>query len=144
MSSLPACLRPCTDDAIARAPRWLARAVDDASTAMQQQSRGGSGDKQELAAAASELAQERMLWSAAIAGALKKAVETGAHAEQKPAVRLSPSSLTLSLVDDSEVLESIESSRLAMELDGIVEKPLAEFDKFMSAALGFEAIQPED
>src|SRR3569832_1569702 len=143
MTALPANVRSCIDEALARAPKWLGRAIDDASAAMQQQARGAA-DKQDLAAAAAELAQERLLWCAAIASTLKKTIDAGARAEPKPATRVSPSSLTLTLVEDDEVVESIESSRLAMELDGMVEKPLADFDKFMSAALGLPAIQPED
>ena len=143
MTALPANVRSCIEEALARAPKWLGRAIDDASAAMQQQARGAA-DKQDLAAAAAELAQERLLWCAAIASTLKKTIDAGARAEPKPATRVSPSSLTLTLVEDDEVVESSESSRLAMELDGMVEKPLAEFDKFMSAALGLPAIQPED
>jgi len=144
MSAWPATVRTCIDEAIALAPRWLACGVDAACTSLQQQARDATGlARQELTAAAADLAHERMSWCAAIGAELKKAIETDDE-PARPALRVSPSSLTLTLVDDSDVLESIESSRLAMELDACVEKQLAELDKYMSAALGLEAIQPED
>lgn len=141
MPGLPAVAGPCLEQAVARAPQWMARAIDHACTQLQDESRRGAGaDRQDLAIAAGELAQQRVLWCAAIAQALRQAVATGDTA--RPAVRINPSSLTL--VDDGEVTKTIESSRLAMELESRVEKPLAEFDKYMSAALGLESIQPED
>ena len=141
MSAFPATVRSCIDEAIAQSPRWLAHALNEACGSLEKQSRSGAGDRHDISRAAAELAQERLPWCAAIGGALRKAIESGGAAPARE-LRFTPSSLTL--VDDSQVLESIESARLAMELDSIVEKPLAELDKFMSAALGFEAIQPED
>lgn len=141
MPGLPAVAAPCLEQAVARAPQWMARAIDHACTQLQEESRRGSGpERQDLAVAAAELAQHRVLWCAAIAGALSKAVTTGDTA--RPAMRVNPSSLTL--VDDGEVARHIESSRLAMELESRVEKPLAECDKYMSTALGLESIQPEE
>lgn len=143
MPGLPAVVGPCIEEAVARSPQWMTRAIDHACTQLQEESRRGSGDRQELALAAAELTQQRIMWCAAIAGALRKAITTGDSPKQ-PQMRISPSSLTLTLVDDSEVLKNIEASRLAMELESRVEKPLAELDKYMSAALGLQSIQPEE
>jgi hypothetical protein len=143
MPGLPAVLGPCIEEAVARSPQWMTRAIDHACTQLQEESRRGSGDRQELALAAAELAQQRIVWCGAIAGALRKAITTG-ESPRQPQMRVSPSSLTLTLVDDSEVLKNIEASRLAMELESRVEKPLAELDKYMSAALSLESIQPEE
>jgi hypothetical protein len=143
MPGLPAVIGPCIEEAVARSPQWMTRAIDHACTQLQEESRRGSGDRQELALAAAELAQQRVVWCAAIASALRKAITTG-DSPRQPQLRISPSSLTLTLVDDSEVLKNIEASRLAMELESSVEKPLAELDKYMSAALGLESIQPEE
>lgn len=141
MPGLPAVAGPCLEQAIARAPQWMTRAIDHACTQLQDESRRGSGaGRQDLSIAAGELAQQRVLWCAAIGGALRNAVMVGDTA--RPAMRINPSSLTL--VDDGEVMKTIESSRLAMELESRVEKPLAEFDRYMSAALGLESIQPEE
>jgi hypothetical protein len=143
MPGLPAVVGPCIEEAVARSPQWMTRAIDHACAQLQEESRSGSGNRQELALAAAELAQQRIVWCAAIAGALRKAIMAG-DSPREPQMRISPSSLTLTLVDDSEVLKNIEASRLAMELGSRVEKPLAELDKYMSAALGLESIQPEE
>jgi len=143
MPGLPAVIGPCIEEAVARSPQWMSRAIDHACTQLQEESRRGSGDRQELALAAADLAQQRIVWCAAIAGTLRKAITSG-DSPRQPQMRINPSSLTLTLVDDSEVLKNIEASRLAMELESRVEKPLAELDKYMSAALGLESIQPEE
>src|SRR6185369_9967530 len=49
----------------------------------------------------------------------------------------------LSLVDDSDLMQSIETSRLTQQLASLVEQPLAELDTLMSTVLGLEGVQPE-
>ena len=139
MAYVPASVGMCIDEALARAPRSLATIIEAACDSLQHQA--GSGiERQEMAIAAGDLSRQRIMWCSAIAGELKKAIAT--EDEPAPTLRLNPSSLTL--VDDSQVVANIESSRLAMEVESLVEKPLAELDKYMSAALGLEAITPED
>jgi hypothetical protein len=143
MPAVPALVGPCIDHALAHAPKLLERAIDRACAAMQEDvSRSAStAERQEVALAASELSQRRNVWSSAFAGALRKAIESDGAAPNRLVV--SPSSLTLTLVDDSEVMQSIESSRLAQQLEGAVEKPLAELDRYMSSAMQLDGIQPE-
>jgi hypothetical protein len=49
----------------------------------------------------------------------------------------------LTLVGDDQILEAIESSRLLQHLLPLVERPMAELDTLVSAALGHESVQPE-
>lgn len=141
MPALPAAVGPCVEEAVARASQVMARVVDHACTRLQQQSRAAAGPlRQDLALAAAEVARHRVPWCAGIAGALRR--EMQAQESAPAAVRIHPSSLTL--VDDGEVTQNIESSRLAMELETRLEKPLAEFDRYMSGALRLQSIQPEE
>lgn len=140
MPVFPAPARNCIDEAIAHAPRWLGFAVDAARVSLQHEAGDGRGRRMETAAAAAELAQQQISWCASIAGALARAIVADAEC---PAPQAEPTPSSLTLVDDSQVLQTVESAHLAMELDEILEEALAHFDKYMSAALGLEAVQPE-
>jgi hypothetical protein len=120
----------------------VTRAIDHARAQLDEDARRSTSTaaRQELSLAGAELAQQRIPWTSAIGAALRKAAAAGDTA--RPALRINPSSLTL--VDDGEVTRHIESSRLAMEIEALVDKPLAEFDKYMSSALGLDSIQPEE
>jgi hypothetical protein len=50
---------------------------------------------------------------------------------------------SLTLVDDTQVLRSLESKRFAQLITGKLERPLGELDARMSSALGCEGIRPE-
>ena len=142
MSPFPQPAGNCIDEAIARAPRWLGHAIDSACLTLQHEAGDGRGRRMDTAAAAAELADQRASWCAAIGGALAKAIAADGDADA-PAPHADPSASSLTLVDDSQVLQTVESARLAMELDELVEDALADFDKYLSAALGLEAVHPE-
>src|SRR5262249_38671729 len=127
MPGWPASVGRCIEEAVALAPRLLEHAVDQACTALEEESRrsADSTARQELAQAAAELAQNRLPWRVSFAGALRKAIESQ-DAEPRPRTMVNPSTLTFTLVDDNQVTESIESSRLAQQLEGMVDKALAE------------------
>jgi hypothetical protein len=145
MADLPAAVRPCVDEAIARSVALAGRAVDHACNALTEElrRRPAGTDVRDLSAALRELAELRAEWCAGFPAVLRRVIGSGGRSARPSGPMLSPSSLTLTLVDDSEVMESIESSRLAQQLEAMLEQPLAELDAYMSSALQLEGIQPE-
>jgi hypothetical protein len=142
MAALPPPVRTCIDEAVARAPRLIDQAVDQAVERLDEElrRRDSPAERQELAGAVREMLRQRPMWRLSFPQALRKAVES----PPKPAsggLRLHPSSLTL--VDDSVVAQSIESSRLAQEVAARVEQPLTELDALMSSALGLDGVHPD-
>jgi len=144
MSGRSASVGRCIEEAVALSARLVEHAIDQAYTALDEESRRSANTamRQELAQAAAELVQNRLPWRAAFPGALRKALQSKGD-EPQPRMMVNPSTLTFTLVDDNEVTESIETSRLAQQLEGKVDKALAELDRYMSTALGLNGIQPE-
>jgi hypothetical protein len=144
MPGWPASVGRCIEDAVALSGRLVGNAIDQARTALDEESRrtNNSALRQEMSHAAADLTHVRLVWSSAFPGALRKALAPE-QAEARPRAMVSPSTLTFTLVDDNEVTESIESSRLAQQLEGLVDKQLAELDRYMSTALGLDGIHPE-
>ncbi|MES3001947.1 MAG: DUF1631 family protein [Pseudomonadota bacterium] len=142
MAAVPPVVRPCIDEAIAQSGLMIARAIDHAGAAFEDElrKRGGAA-REDFAAAARALPALRVEWCGVYPSALRKAIESNKTARATPMA--SPSSLTLTLVDDDEVLQSIEVSRLAQELDSMLGQSLSELDAYMSSALQLEGIQPE-
>jgi len=137
-------VQPCIEEAVQRAARILEAATDAACAALLEEARKSQpqAQRQAISDAASDLLRLRPSWAQAFPAALRAAASAPASARGAGGgVRISPSSLTL--VDDSELVQSIEVSRLAQQLEGRVEKVLGEFDRFMSSALGLDGIQPE-
>jgi hypothetical protein len=139
---VPNVVRPCLNEAVARASRLMERAVNHAAAALEEEAarRSGGGDWRDTQAAARELARRRAALLDRFPRNLRAALENPVAPPREPA-GLRPSSLTL--VDDAELMQSIESARLAQALAGPVDQALAELDGLMSAALGLEGIQPE-
>ncbi|RYY98009.1 MAG: DUF1631 family protein, partial [Comamonadaceae bacterium] len=139
--AVPNLVRPCLNEAVARASRLMERAVDHAVARLDEEAnpRGG-GDWRDTQAAARELARRRPALIEQYPRALRTALENRAS-RAKADAGLRPSSLTL--VDDADVMQSIESARLTQALATPVEQALSELDGLMSAALGLEGIHPE-
>ena len=140
MAALPPPLSACVEQLLAMSPGAVARAVEHACTALQEESRRSQTQRQELMVAALDLAQHRSTLKGGIAGALRNAVRS--PQSERPALMFHPSSL--SLVGETEVAESIESSRLAMQVEALVEKHLAELDRYVSSALLLEGVVREE
>jgi hypothetical protein len=49
----------------------------------------------------------------------------------------------LSLVDDADILEAIESSRLIHHVMPLVERPVSELDALVSSAMGLDTVRPD-
>ncbi|MBK0391544.1 DUF1631 family protein [Ramlibacter algicola] len=139
MAAFPPLVRSSIEEAIARAPALLERALDHAAAALEEAAESGAVfQRRDWRDAAQELRTGRSAWLRDFAPQLRQVLQQD-HAPRGP--RIHPSTLTL--VDDDTVQQSIESSRLAQAIAGTLEQPLAELDAVMSAALGLEAITPE-
>lgn len=144
MTALPSVILPCLDDAVGRAAALVDHAVEHAAESLEQElrRRDSIGERQELGIPLRELLRLRAVWRARFPQVLRKGLEDSATgAKPSGGMTLRPSSLTL--VDETELMRSIEVSRLAQELAARVERPLADLDVLMSSALGLEGVQPD-
>lgn len=144
MADLPAVVRPCINEAVARAGRMAERAAEKAAEALDQAAlakAGSTTDWRELQAAGRELLRLKKQWHDTFPRLLRQVLESPAPARTDPSAPLRLSSLTL--VDDAEVAQSVDTSRLTQQLLPLVEQPLAELDALMTAALGLEGVLPE-
>ncbi|MBC5764087.1 DUF1631 family protein [Ramlibacter albus] len=130
---LPAVVQPCLDRAVQRASSLVYRAGTEAAEALQKDSANRD--------AVRDLLRRLPSWRTRFADVLRRTIETTEPEPQAAAPQ--PGALSLSLVDDNEVVQNIEASRLAQQMAGRVEKQLAELNALMSSALGLQAIRPE-
>lgn len=142
MAALPPLLSPCIDDVVAHAGTLIDHAVDEALDAIEAELMQLTSQalRRQQAAAQREMAMLRGNWRLTFPNALRDAVRNPPPPKPQGAM-VRASSLTL--VDDDEVTQNIESSRLAQHLRSAAEQPLAELDALMSSALGLDVIQPE-
>lgn len=142
MASYPAPARRCLDLAAAAAPALVERVVDAAVASLQQSEMDGpaGAQRQELAQAWLALLQRRADWAGRYPGLLAAAMDRPAQAA--PAARENRDAV-LALVDEDDLVQRIEASRLTQLLASRLERPLAELDALMSSALGLANVQPE-
>jgi hypothetical protein len=144
MAALPAVIRPCINEAVARAGRMAERAAEKAAEALDQAAldqAGSSADWRELQAAARELLRLKKQWHDAFPRLLRQVLEAAPVA--RPGSSAPVKLASLSLVDDDAVTQSVDTSRLTQQILPRVEAPLAELDALMTAALGLEGVHPE-
>lgn len=145
MSNLPPIVRKCIAETATWSAKMLATCVEHAVTKLQDEEVRASQNtqRQELGNAWRAMAREKAGWMNKLPPQLLVAFEKAAApaSAETVASRLRPSSLTL--VDDDEVAQTIEASRLAQLLASRLEQPLAELDALMSSALGLPGISPE-
>jgi hypothetical protein len=145
MPALPPLVRKCIAETSAASGRVLGACIDHTVAKLQDDELRASQptQRQELGGAWRELTRQKGSWMARFPKLLHTAFEKAASPEgAEPAQpKLRPSSLTL--VDDNEVAQTIEASRLGQALVSKLEQPLAELDALMSSALGLDAIRPE-
>ena len=157
-------LQSCVEEAAAASQAALARAIDDALAALQiaeTQSRKPA-ERDAIAAACLGLTKHRPSWLARYPADLLVAFQSGltstlgaalqpdmlASVLPDGAARQSgsgrhDSARGLGLVDDAEVSQSIEASRLLQLVLPAVELPLAELDRLISSAQGLGNVRPE-
>ncbi|MGV3493101.1 MAG: DUF1631 family protein [Ramlibacter sp.] len=136
--------------AAAAAADLVDHCIERATADLQEaESRAMSPERQRIADAWRALLQQRLVWRQRFPRLLSTAIaeEARGTAEPAPVAADPPTSssgfLEFSLVDDTEIASRIESTRLAEQLNAMLERPLAELDGLMSSALGLDVVRPE-
>jgi len=164
MASQPEVLQSCIEEAAKAAKPAMDRCIEDAVAALEvaQSQSESAAEREELAAAWRELLKNKAGWSAQyradLLAAFKTQVAAAAQAAFAPA-GVSPqgpgAALTgartssfsaleaFSLVDDADVSQAIESSRLLQLVLPAVEQSLAELNTLVSATQGLPTVRPE-
>lgn len=138
-------LEQCFSRVLRAAPSMLERLIDEAIAALQQaEKQGGNVQERELMARAWwVLTQQRGPLTQQFPHRLERAFhQADAEGQTSTLARLSDSSL-LSLVDDSEINESLESARLIQALLPVVEQSLSMVDARMSSLIGLDTVHAE-
>ena len=154
MTAQPDILQACIEQAAQSARPALQRCMEDAVAALQiaETQSMKLAERDELAAAWRGLLEQQAAWSAQYPAALLGLFTAGvapaplaSSALSAPAVaratRLSHDDF--SLVDDAEVAQTIESSRLLQQVLPGLENTLAELDALMSSVQGLPNVRPE-
>jgi hypothetical protein len=138
-------LEQCFSRVLRLAPALLERLADDAIAGLQQAEKQGrdARERELLARAWWTLMQQRGPLAQQFPHRLEQAFHhADAEGQTSTLARLSDSSL-LSLVDDSEINESLESARLIQSLMPVVEQSLSMVDARMSSLIGLETVHAE-
>jgi len=106
-----------------------------------------SSERTELSDAWRELLQHKASWCQRYPDELRAAFRSAGH--PKPASSgTSPHAsadevMNLALVDDAEMVQAIETSRLVQHVMPLLERPVSELDALVSSAMGLETVQAE-
>lgn len=164
MASQPAILQQCFSQAAAASKGVLERCLDHATAVLQEAETKSMkvAERDEFGTAWRELLKHKSEWlvgypvEMGIAfKAAAAAAATAARAPREPASAPAPLGGlpggsgpklkldALSLVDDTQLTEAIESSRLLQHILPMVEQPLSELDALMSSVQGLPTVSPE-
>ena len=167
MASQPELLQTCLQEAAAAGRTALEHCIDDAVAGLQiaETQSQKIADRDRMATAWRELQKNKPIWAVQYPVALLTTFNVGVSdtaraallssgiflpAQSAPGAAAAPFSQSklaaldaLSLVDDHDVSQAIESSRLLQQLMPVVELPLAELDKLISAMQGLPNVRPE-
>jgi hypothetical protein len=131
-------------EAAAAAGPLIDHCIERAVAELQQvESRSTGAERQDAADGWRELLVQRKAWVSRFPLLLRTACDaaaSGVAADAGPST-VRPSSLAL--VDDEEVQRNILSARLGEILSSKLDRPLADLDKLMSAAMALPGVQPE-
>jgi hypothetical protein len=142
-------LQQCFNEAADSAPMALERCLDRV-VAVLQEAEGTcvrADERMALGEAWRELLAHRAAWCKRYPEELRTAFTTALAPKPRPsggaddAGRSAPQELAL--VEDAQIMEEIESSRLLRHVMPLVEQPVSELDALVSSAMGLESVQPE-
>ena len=143
-------LQQCFDEVADSAPMALERCLDHVVTVLQDAefSSEREAERIELGAAWRELLAHRAAWCKRYPEELRIAFNTMATPESGSppdggAERDRALPLELTLVEDAEIVQEIESSRLVRHVMPLVEQPVSELDALVSSAMGLASVRPE-
>ncbi|HLB77926.1 MAG TPA: DUF1631 family protein, partial [Candidatus Dormibacteraeota bacterium] len=147
MASQPDVFQACLQQAAKAAGPALERCIENAVAALQvaETQSAKVAERDELSVAWQELLKNKPAWSAQYPADLLVAFKSvPASTKQAGASTPAPASPdAFSLVDDADVSQAIESSRLLQHILPLVEQPLAELNTLISAVQGLPNVQPE-
>ncbi|HSV52753.1 MAG TPA: DUF1631 family protein [Burkholderiaceae bacterium] len=152
MASQSAILQQCFQEAAAASKGALEHCVDHAVAILQEAEPKSMkmAERDELGTAWRELLKHKADWYAQYPRELLVAFKAAAAAAAREPSQLQPASASpkqrpdvLSLVDDTQLTEAIESSRLLQRIVPMVEQPLSELDALMSSVQGLPTVSPE-
>ncbi|MET0312180.1 MAG: DUF1631 family protein [Burkholderiaceae bacterium] len=150
MAIQSAVLQQVFNQAAESSRRVLEHCVDQALASLQEAENKSQkvAERNELGECWRELMKHKQAWAEEYPADLLKAFAAAAKARPAPGPGQQPTpssfaKLSLSLVDDSEVMEGIEQSRLLQHILPMVEQPLNELDALMSSAMGLPSVKPE-
>ena len=145
----PNALEQCFDQVTSGAPLALARCLDHVVAALQQAEGSSSrlSDRTELGEAWRELLAHKASWCRRYPDDLKAAFRSAGQDKPTPTFASLPSGIEevmkLSLVDDADMVQAIETSRLVQNVMPLLETPVSELDALVSSAMGLETVQAE-
>ena len=151
MASHPDLIDACLMLASSTAKTALEKSIDDAVSALQIAETQSEKvvERDAISTASRGLAQFKTTWADGYATQLLAEFRTP-HQSAVPAMSAKttndgrrPPETALSLVDDLEISQSIESARLLQQMVPQLEQSLPELDKLISAALGLTRVQPD-
>ena len=150
MAPQSSALQQCFDEVADSAPMALERCLDHVVTVLQEAecSSARADERMELGDAWRELLAHRAAWCKRYPDELRAAFKTAAapKSESAPdagAGRDRRMPLELALVDDADIMQEIESSRLVRYVTPLVEQPVSELDALVSSAMGLGSVRPE-
>ncbi|MFC5520059.1 DUF1631 family protein [Polaromonas jejuensis] len=158
MALQPDVLQSCLQEAAKAARPALERCIEAAVAALQLAEAQSEqvGERDALAMAWRELLKNKPAWSIQYPADLRTTFSSGVAAAGQAAPSASSipalagtstqafaSADAFSLVDDADVSQAIESSRLLQQILPLVEQPLAELNKLMSTVQGLPNVRPE-
>jgi hypothetical protein len=149
MASNTLVLEKCLDQVTQHAPQVLARCIDHVIEALQEAEykSTNTSERAEFTDAWRELLQHKAAWCreypAELRSAFRLAVQShGSPAKSAPRKEVSDIA-SLTLVDDDEVRQEIEASRLVQQVMPRLESPISELDALVSSAMGLETVHAE-
>lgn len=145
MASQPDVIEACLTMAASAAKTALEKSVDDAISALQLAETQSIkvADRDLIHSACQGLAEFRHAWASGYATHLLAEFRTPQPTPTPSPAAAAKGRLVLSLVDDHEVSQSIESARLLQHMLPPLEQSLPDLDKLISAALGLTRVQPD-
>jgi hypothetical protein len=134
-------LQQCFDEVADSAPLALERCLNHVVTELQQAEGKCSHatERGELGEAWRELLRHQAVWCKRYPDELRAAF-SGTTRKTENA---SGGMMELALVDETEILQAIESSRLVQHVAPLVERPVSELDALLSSAMGLPTVKPE-
>jgi hypothetical protein len=137
-------LQQCFDRASAASQPALRRCLDQANTLLgvAEAKTQKQGERGELGEAWREITAHGAYWCERYPDALRLAFKEALR-PKAPAAKAQARMGELTLVDDQQIVDAIESSRLLQHVLPLVERPVSELDALVSSALGHDTVRPE-